>query len=55
MTTYKEVELKQIIEEAGSVTITVVGDQEPFDETFDNFDEAKNAILSYENTNTVYF
>lgn len=60
MTTYREVELKQIIKECGEVTITVAphnrkDDSEAYDLTFDNFDEAKNEILILENENTVYF
>ena len=55
MTTYKEVELKQIIEQEGSVTLTIVGENAPFDETYNNFDEAKCAILFHENNSTVYF
>jgi RNA recognition motif-containing protein len=58
MTTYKEVELRNILDECGSVTVTVV----PFDDmngahdvTFTNFDEAKNEIAILENSNTVYF
>lgn len=56
MTTHKEIELRQIIEEYGEVTITVAqSDTEAFDETYTSFDEAKSAILFYENENTVYF
>lgn len=60
MTTYKEVELRNMIKECGEVTITVAphnrkSDSEAYDLTFDNFDEAKQEIQILENENTVYF
>ena len=56
MTTYKEVELKLMMKKNGSVTITVVNENdESFDETHDNIDEAIQAINTYEIENTVYF
>jgi len=56
MTSQKLIELKEIIEESGSVTVTVVGDgKEPYDETYTSFDEAKSNIEILENTNEVYF
>lgn len=56
MTTYREIELRNIINEFGAITITVVNDNdETFDETFTNIDEAIQAINSYENDREVYF
>lgn len=55
MTTYKEVELKNIIEECGGITITIVTNGEGVDETFTDFDEAKSAILFHEIGSEVYF
>lgn len=60
MTTHKTIELKNIIEETGSVTITVApnnrkSDDEAYDKKFTNFDEAKNEIEILENTNSVFF
>ena len=56
MNEYKEIELKQIIEDFGRVTITIVGYEDmSFDETYDNFEEAKAAIEHYEQVAEVYF
>ena len=56
MNIYREQEVRMIIENEGSITITVVGfDDMTFDATFDNFDEAKAAIENYEQSAEVYF
>jgi hypothetical protein len=56
MNTYREQEVKRILSEEGKITITVVGFNDmTFDETYDNFVEANNAINHYEQTSTVYF
>jgi len=56
MNPYKEIELGQIIEDFGRVTITIVGYEDmSFDETYDNFEEAKAAIEHYEQIAEVYF
>ena len=56
MNTYREQEVKRILSEERKITITVVGFNDmTFDETYDNFVEANNAINHYEQTATVYF
>ena len=56
MNPYKEIELARMIKDAGRVTITIVGYEDmTFDETFDNFEEAKAAIEHYEQMAEVYF
>jgi hypothetical protein len=56
MNPYKELELARMIEEVGRVTITIVGYEDmSFDETFENFEEAKAAIEHYEQVAEVYF
>ena len=56
MNPYKELELARMIESEGRVTITIVGYEDmTFDETFDNFEEAKAAIEHYEQMAEVYF
>ena len=56
MNPYVEQKVKMIIENEGSITITVVGfDDMTFDATFDNFEEAKAAIENYEQSAEVYF
>lgn len=60
MTTYKTIELKNIIDECGSITITIApnnrkSDDEAYDKTFTNFDEAKNEIEILESSNSVFF
>jgi hypothetical protein len=56
MNPYKEIELVQIIEDFGRVTITIVGYEDmTFDETYDNFEEAIAAIEHYEQIAEVYF
>jgi hypothetical protein len=54
--TYWEQVLRSVIKDAGRVTITIVGYEDmTFDETFDNFEEAKAAIEHYEQMAEVYF
>jgi hypothetical protein len=56
MNPYSEQELRMIIEDFERVTITIVGYEDmTFDETYDNFDEAKAAIEHYEQVAEVYF
>jgi len=56
MNPYKEIELARMIEYFGRVTITIVGYEDmSFDETYDNFEEAKAAIEHYEQVAEVYF
>lgn len=56
MNSYKEQELRMMVKSEGSVTITVVGyNDTTFDETFDNFEEAKSSIEHYEQAAEVYF
>jgi hypothetical protein len=60
MTPQKRIELKQMFEDAYTVTITVApnnrqSDSEAYDITFESYDEAVNTIEVLENTNTVYF
>jgi len=56
MNEYREQVLRSVIEDAGRVTITIVGYEDmSFDETYDNFEEAKAAIEHYEQIAEVYF
>ena len=56
MNPYGEQELRMMIKSEGRVTITIVGYEDmSFDETFDNFEEAKAAIEHYEQVAEVYF
>lgn len=56
MNSYKELELSLMIESEGRVTITVVGYEDmTFDDTFNNFEEAKAFINHYEQIAEVYF
>jgi len=56
MNEYREIELARMIEDIGRVTITIVGYEDmSFDETYDNFEEAKAAIEHYEQVAEVYF
>jgi hypothetical protein len=56
MNPYSEQELRMMFKSEDRVTITVIGeDNIPFDETFDNFYEAKAAIEVYELDSEVSF
>ncbi len=56
MTTYAEVKLKHQIKDNGFVELTIVDENDKVtEEKHTNFDEAKQAIESYENDCTVYF
>lgn len=56
MTTYAEIRLKQQIKAIGFVELTIVDENDKVtEEKHTNFDEAKEAILCYENECTIYF
>jgi len=60
MTTNKQIELRRLIEKVGFATITVVpnyrnSEDDAYDLTFDNYDEAFKEIEELEVENTIYF
>lgn len=56
MTTYKEIELRQIFKESSTITIDVqISEDKCEQHVCTSFDEAKNLIERYESTTNVYF